>query len=340
MLISIIIPAYNADRYIRNCLNSIVRQSYTNFEVIIVNDGSKDNTLKICRTFAENDNRFLITNKKNEGVSEARNIGIVKAKGDWITFIDSDDSLEVDYLKELINRIDDTVDFVFQGVKRLTDENIIISQTDIINETVNSNSFNKLFNTHQLSLRGNPVSKLFKSKIIKDNNLKFNSNITYNEDMIFILEYVLFCEGYIVFSDTINYNYYIHSGSITNTLLPPEEYWKPFTYFKSLIKNGFKIDYRDPTFSVLYSNFKILLHMFMNAVFLQYPKNEERYLKLLDHEDWQIYKQVSKTSSIGRKVFDFFMLNKSFTIARIIAKISIGKKFGNNEQQKSTYIHL
>lgn len=331
MLISIIIPAYNSEKYLENCLKSVARQSYTNFEVIVVNDGSKDKTLDICLTFAENDSRFVIVNKKNEGVSKARNTGIEKAKGDWITFIDSDDTVEIDYLQGLIEHIDDDVDFVFQGVKRFTDDNIFISKTDIINETVKSSSFEKLFNTHQLSLRGTPHSKLYKTKIIQDNNLKFNPTITYNEDMIFILEYVLHCKGNIVFSENINYNYYIHSGSITNSLLTPEEYWKPFSYFKSLIKNDFKIDYKDPKFSVLYNNFKTQLHMFMNAVFVHYPGNEKRFLQLLDREDWQIYRQISKKSTLGRKVFDFFLMNKMYSIARSIAKYSIGDKFKKYE---------
>lgn len=327
MLISIVIPAYNAEKYIENCLNSVAHQTYTNFEVVVVNDGSKDNTLDICKRFAENDSRFIIENKKNEGVSEARNTGINKASGDWITFIDSDDTVELDYLKGLIEKINDSVVFVFQGVRRLNDGNVFISQTDISNDTVDCNFYEKLFNVHKLSLRGNPVSKLYKTNIIKGNNIKFNSSITYNEDMIFILEYVLHCNKNIVFSDTINYNYYIHSGSITNSLLSPEDYWKPFIYFKSLIKNEFRIDYRDPKFSVLYHNFKTQLHMFMNAVFVLYPRDEKKYLQLLDREDWMIYKTVSKTSSLGRKIFDFFLMNKMLGFARIIAKYSIRKKF-------------
>ena len=98
-MVSIIIPAYNAEKYIEQCIDSIISQTYKNIEVIIVNDGSTDNTLAICEKYAKEDKRIKIVKKKNEGVSKARNDGIKIATGKYIMFIDSDDYIDDDYIE-------------------------------------------------------------------------------------------------------------------------------------------------------------------------------------------------------------------------------------------------
>ena len=95
-LISVIIPVYNAGKYLRPCLDSVTGQTYSNLQIILINDGSGDNSLEICREYAEKDPRILLIDQKNSGVSAARNRGIAEAKGDWFSFIDSDDYLELD----------------------------------------------------------------------------------------------------------------------------------------------------------------------------------------------------------------------------------------------------
>ena len=100
--VSIVVPAYNAETTIGRCLNSILSQSFTEYEVIIINDGSTDNTLKICKNYTGLDNRFSVFTVKNGGVSNARNIGVEKASGKFLTFVDSDDMIHPDYLKEMV----------------------------------------------------------------------------------------------------------------------------------------------------------------------------------------------------------------------------------------------
>ena len=102
MKISIIIPIYNGEKFIKKCLNSILNQTYKNWEVIIVNDGSTDNTELILKEYCEKDSRILSFNKKNSGVSDSRNIGIEKAVGDYITFVDCDDWIEEDTLEKIV----------------------------------------------------------------------------------------------------------------------------------------------------------------------------------------------------------------------------------------------
>lgn len=104
-VVSIIVPGYNVEKYIITCLESIENQTYQNFEVIIIDDGSTDNTGNICDQFSKKDNRFKVWHTQNGGISKARNIGLEKAKGEYIVFIDSDDYVHKDYIKRLTETI-------------------------------------------------------------------------------------------------------------------------------------------------------------------------------------------------------------------------------------------
>ena len=116
ILVSIVVPIYNAENYLTKCIYSIIKQTYKNIEIILVNDGSTDNSLKICETFALNDKRIIIISQKNMGVSTARNIGINVAKGEYISFVDSDDTIEDNYIQELVdNSNSGKVDVVICG---------------------------------------------------------------------------------------------------------------------------------------------------------------------------------------------------------------------------------
>ena len=118
-LISIIVPIYNVENYLRQCLDSIVSQTYQNFECLLINDGSPDNSADICREYVEKDSRFKYFEKENGGVSSARNLGIERSGGAYITFIDSDDWVDSDYLEVLYNAlIDENADISVSTYKR------------------------------------------------------------------------------------------------------------------------------------------------------------------------------------------------------------------------------
>ena len=118
-LISIIVPIYNVENYLRQCLDSIVAQTYQNFECLLINDGSPDNSADICREYVVKDSRFKYFEKENGGVSSARNLGIEHSKGEYITFIDSDDWVDSDYLEVLYNAlIDENADISVSTYKR------------------------------------------------------------------------------------------------------------------------------------------------------------------------------------------------------------------------------
>lgn len=104
-LISIIIPVYNAERYLENCLNSVINQTYSKLEIILVNDGSTDNSVEICEKYEKKDNRIKVFNQQNKGGAAARNFGILNSKGKFISFIDSDDWVDNRYIEILYNNI-------------------------------------------------------------------------------------------------------------------------------------------------------------------------------------------------------------------------------------------
>ena len=100
--ISVIVPVYNAEKYLHRCIDSILSQTFTDFELLLINDGSKDSSGAICDEYAAKDNRVRVFHKENGGASSARNLGLDNAKGEWIAFVDSDDLLEVNMLNHLL----------------------------------------------------------------------------------------------------------------------------------------------------------------------------------------------------------------------------------------------
>ena len=103
MFFSVIVPVYNAEKTLRRCLDSILRQTFSDYEVILVDDGSKDSSLDICKSYCAKDKRFSVLHQENSGVSKARNRGLDSAKGNYICFVDSDDTITSDYLEQVNN---------------------------------------------------------------------------------------------------------------------------------------------------------------------------------------------------------------------------------------------
>lgn len=175
--ISVIIPVYNVEKYLNRCLESVIKQDYTNIEIILVNDGSKDSSGNICDEYAKKDDRIKIIHKNNGGLSEARNFGIKKATGSYITFIDSDDCVENDYISYLYNLIiknDAQISVCAYKAKYdngtvLTQENgkeFVLNSHDAIEKTLyhedfNSSTWAKMYKTSFFEDIEFPVGKLF-----------------------------------------------------------------------------------------------------------------------------------------------------------------------------------
>lgn len=209
--ISVIIPIYNAEAYLENCLESIKNQSFTDYEVLLIDDGSTDNSGKICDIFATKDFRFQVIHKSNGGVSSARNIGIEQAKGEWICFMDSDDTVEKDYLQHLYQGTNQQNDIlVVQGFKTILPkkqsrirkfETRLYTASDIY----------QLFQFLNINRSGYPFAKLYNTQIVRQNQIRFIEQIHYAEDVMFMLTYMCYINA-IQTLDGYNYNYYIRNN--------------------------------------------------------------------------------------------------------------------------------
>ena len=134
-MISIIIPVYNVSKYLRACLDSVINQTYKDLEIICINDGSTDDSLEILKEYANKDNRIIIIDKKNAGVSAARNDGIDRAGGEYLFCIDSDDYIDNDYLETYVRAIEkEDYDIVVGGFRRPNENGKIVKQLKLKND--------------------------------------------------------------------------------------------------------------------------------------------------------------------------------------------------------------
>ncbi len=205
--ISVIVPVYNSEEYLSKCVQSILSQTYTNFELILVNDGSSDGSLQLCKKWADKDRRIIVIDKINGGVSSARNAGIEKAVGNWITFIDSDDWVDVDFLEKLycLMQENKNVDIISTGIRYVYPDK---NTEEVRLDSANCSLFNSAEFLSVLSqvLITSPVAKLYRRSIIVENDIIFPVGINIGEDRAFNLSYLQKCKNS-VRNSYIGYNY-------------------------------------------------------------------------------------------------------------------------------------
>ena len=187
-MISIIIPAYNSEKTIRRCLDSIIFQTYTDWECLVIDDGSTDDTLAICNEYAAADTRFRVFHKQNGGVSTARNVGLDNARGQWITFCDSDDWVFPCWLTNYMENLSPEYDVIIQGLKIVKLSEDVQEQNRAFDYSGDTSTIiDYLYN---FDILGFTVNKLFKTSLINNNKIRFNENLRLNEDGVFVIEYL------------------------------------------------------------------------------------------------------------------------------------------------------
>ncbi|HFI0354419.1 TPA: glycosyltransferase family 2 protein [Streptococcus suis] len=243
--VSVIIPMYNVGEYISTTIDSLLQQSYKNFEIILVNDGSTDNTEEVCRKFVHENNNVFLYNKENGGLSDARNFGVTKSNYDWVLFIDGDDYIEsysIELLTELQKIYD--ADIVSGKLKSTCEVDLSIKS---ISQNVASNSalVNKFVALEEMYRnRRTTVSacgKLIKKSIVE--KYPFTIGVLY-EDLDVIAKYIYEASN-IVISDELVYNYYQRPGSIVNSGFNPRQ----LDFYKAIDSNFQSIEnfYEDNT---------------------------------------------------------------------------------------------
>lgn len=237
---SIIIPVYNAEQHLDQCINSLLNQTINNFEIIIVNDGSTDSSPQLCQQFADADQRINIINQNNQGPSAARNTALQKATGDYILFVDADDWVETNYLSTIDNTLHNNpnIDLLFfSEIRHFHDgcinifssgENTLYTKKDIQNEIIRL-----IQNASKHPYFGFTWNKVFRRSIITQNNIRFNEQLRTREDEVFSMTYAMHITSLKTIFAPI-YNYRISPTSLTQTKKQPEEYF----YYANAIVNA------------------------------------------------------------------------------------------------------
>jgi len=221
--LSIISPIYNMELYLKRFIESVISQSFTNWELLLIDDGSTDRSKEICDSYAQKDDRIIVIQKENGGVSSARNVGIKKSSGEWILFADSDDEIADDGLSVLMNLTGPDVDLVTASYNFYLDGQIIDDNTISPPESLSPIGFieaicNKkrakcfyLYCWHFL----------FKSSFVKEKKIFFREDIHYREFVLYFYNYITKCKNKINCSSIPVYNYFQRSdgsvGNYTNT---------------------------------------------------------------------------------------------------------------------------
>jgi len=334
--ISIIIPIYNVEEYLEKCVDSVLNQTYKNLEIILVNDGSKDKSIDICKKYKSQDNRVTVIDKKNDGVWLARYDGITKATGEYISFIDSDDYIEKDYIEKLYSKSkENNYDIVVCGFKRIDDKTKKVYSNEM-------NKFGDLIiskdrNVEELiSVNTSLWNKLYKKELIdKLPNMKTKPKVL--EDMMFLTLIYPYANK-IAFIDDLLYNYIVREKSAISSIkkddiaLTQQAILEIKEYH---IKNNISKEFMNMFTCMVFLHFGISL-MFR----LSYDKSinlREELIKIkhflnLNFKNWKKIKYLklfyiitkkSKNLKVGimKKIYDFNL----FRLFLIVYKFMIDK---------------
>lgn len=212
-IISVIVPIYNSEKYLNKCIDSILNQSYKNFELILIDDGSKDNSLSICNKYAALDSRVKVHHKENEGIAKTRNYGLQVACGEYITFVDSDDYVDNNFLKLLFEAIEENhCELSICSFARFMDSKIIHNNTEE-SRVVDKSDLELLFFTDSNIGKAN-WNKLYKARLL--GNMQF-PDICLGEDYVFNFEYLKKVKKVAIINNELYY-YRITPASLSNLI--------------------------------------------------------------------------------------------------------------------------
>ena len=253
MDISIIIPVYNAEKYLEKCLKSIIENKDNNLEIILINDGSKDFSEEICKSFVKKDKRIRYIHIENNGCSNARNLGINLSRGKYMWFIDSDDFIEKNALDDILQEIKKEPEVIIFGMNNIKNNKNNFFIPDIEGK--------KEFVYNQTLLFNSPCNKIYKSEIIKNNKIYFKKDCHMGEDMAFNFKYFYYIEK-INFIRKPFYNYWLEDG-VTSSPKKRIEIFRAFddvfTFYenkdfynvKETLKKYYKLNAIRSTYSVI-----------------------------------------------------------------------------------------
>lgn len=312
-MISIIVPVYNSATYLERCVNSLIQQTMDEIEIILVDDGSTDGSSGICDKFSAVDKRVCVIHQPNSGVSIARNRGLAAAKGEYISFVDSDDYVDSDYIQAMYNGIvNNDSDLVICGRTQIK----IDGSRNVITPPalqMNCDKIKEIFqNTGFDYVRGGPCCKMYKKSIIDHYNIYFPENIHYLEDAIFVLEYILCCSRVVSIKES-HYFYELHAGSLVFSVHSLQSELCGYNGFKAVYHkyiDKFGLSTDDSYWFI--SNLNFMLYRQLKAISEQPIKAKiENYKKI----NWSDYREFSSHRGIKSIVINYMTC---FNLGRLL----------------------
>lgn len=317
--LSIIIPVYNAAAHIERCVNSILAQTFTDFEAIFVNDGSTDDAPDWIRKQSAKDARIVLVDKPNGGVSSARNMGISKAIGEWVTFLDSDDWLQPGYLQDLFSATqnESDVDFVVDGFQRVSDQGAVLYTEIFPAQLLKATDTAQIFNRLRLHDYGYCWAKMYRKSILDKRSDWFNVKLTLYEDTLFVFEYLLHCNK-VQFCGNINYNYLENQQSLTTKKRSFSYSYEPYRALVDFTNKHF-----DNQVAVMNHRWAIYMNDAIISNYLSVKDKKQRIanLKQFNAEDWQLYRQYFKPFNIFFTLFKYLLVQQRFALADLIMNL-------------------
>ena len=222
MTVSIVVPVYNTAEYLPACLDSILAQSFTDFELILVDDGSTDDSLRICEAYAFRDARIRVFHQQNAGVSAARNFGVEQAQGDWLCYVDSDDVVLPAYLQDMLEAADAEDCLVMGNISDSRMKGLITSDVVLEGEAM----VRYMLSHNILNLSG-PVAKLYNRATLVRYGIRFPQDIHYGEDLLYFLQYLNHI-GRVAFRQSELYQVTMREGSLSRGYYPFESEYACF----------------------------------------------------------------------------------------------------------------
>lgn len=308
-VISVIVPVYRVEQCLSRCIESLLVQSFVDFELLLIDDGSPDASGAICDDWAKRDDRIRVFHQENSGVSAARNKGLREAVGRYIVFVDSDDYVEVNYLLHLYEKRTTTADsIVVQGFVNLLDTGAIKQKKCLTPAIYIGEKIGDLFLNDEIREMRGPISKLYLRSIIEENKLRFPLGISFGEDTIFIFNYLLYCNQVVV-GDSVDYMYCDTANSLTKRLNDFESEYATFRqYYTVLVRLAQKLEM---DITEMNTSFSFTILFFKRSLISSYRSNKKtsfslrtKYLRRLSIENkdflWKYYNPSYKADRFGK----------------------------------------
>lgn len=297
-IISIVVPIYNREQWLRNCLESISSQTFKDWECILVNDGSTDSSLEIAQEYAANDPRFIVFSQENQGVSAARNLGIDHAKGKWLAFVDSDDEIAQDYL-EILHKLgeEENADLVFGSTLYYRNSQLVVQC--ILKNSIYTSSEEDFGNKYKRRLSG--IVKLYRLDIIRKHHLRFDTRFKYAEDLIFSIEFYMKAQRFATSSEAL-YKYIKREENLTNLSLQISDFQTEIELYNKIVSYYEKLITRYPHHNKL---------LIFRGLFLH--ENADRLLRIIESQTkslTQRYKMYRDIKLLVRRPMEGSLLQR------------------------------